>query len=77
MAMLISPSAVWIGFCRVPLREPGRRRCPLVASAAKEGGDFFLDRPLQHQAGSQPTQRGQMRAILTKPAGQQLVDLLP
>ena len=34
----------------------GRR--PLVPCSAKEGSNFFLHGPLQHQAGSQPSQRG-------------------
>ena len=74
--MLISPSAVWIGFGRVPVARARRRRRTLVARTAQECGDFLIDRSLQDEPGSQPAQFRQVLALVAEPVGQHFLDLL-
>src|SRR5579859_2283426 len=76
MAMLISPSAVWIGFDRVPLREPVA--VCIRSYRARPRRQQLLPPQLAATPGALPADpaRPGARAILTQPAGQQLGDLL-
>jgi hypothetical protein len=75
MSTLISPSAVWIAFGRVPLARASGFGRALVPGATQEGGHFVFNSSLQHQPCSQPTQLGQLLAVRGQLIAEQFLDL--